>query len=205
MPFCDNGLKWTAKPLSIGSIQIVASAIDILGTGIDIPEIVNLEFFKVVRSKTKFFQMIGRGTRLRPDLFGLCEHKDFFYIFDFCGILEFFGQVAEGFESHARVPLNKRRFAQRVELLKGIRNLAGQHDEVQALGNEIATTLQTEFAAMNTDIFIIRPQLEQVEKYREPQTWQRLATAEFEELGHIVAGLPSEPPSEVETANGLMS
>ena len=41
-----------------------------LDTGIDVPEVVNLVFFKLVRSKTKFWQMIGRGTRLCPDLFG---------------------------------------------------------------------------------------------------------------------------------------
>ena len=53
-----------------------------LDTGIDVPEVVNLVFFKPVRSKTKFWQMIGRGTRLCPDLFGPGQDKEFFYIFD---------------------------------------------------------------------------------------------------------------------------
>jgi len=63
-----------------------------LDTGIDIPEVVNLVFFKLVRSKTKFWQMLGRGTRLCPDLFGPGEHKECFYLFDYCQNLEFFSQ-----------------------------------------------------------------------------------------------------------------
>src|SRR5438477_1103854 len=68
----------------------IAISVDMLDTGIDVPEVVNLVFFKLVRSKTKFWQMVGRGTRLRPDLFGPGQDKQFFYIFDFCQNLEFF-------------------------------------------------------------------------------------------------------------------
>ena len=70
----------------------IAISVDMLDTGIDVPEVVNLVFFKMVRSKTKFWQMIGRGTRLCPDLFGPGQDKKFFYVFDFCQNLEFFSQ-----------------------------------------------------------------------------------------------------------------
>jgi type I restriction enzyme R subunit len=73
----------------------IAISVDMLDTGIDIPEIVNLVFFKLVRSKTKFWQMTGRGTRLRPDLFGPGQDKQFFYVFDYCQNLEFFSQNPE--------------------------------------------------------------------------------------------------------------
>jgi type I restriction enzyme R subunit len=63
-----------------------------LDTGIDVPEVVNLVFFKLVRSKTKFWQMLGRGTRLCPDLFGPGQDKQFFYVFDYCQNLEYFSQ-----------------------------------------------------------------------------------------------------------------
>ena len=63
-----------------------------LDTGIDVPEVVNLVFFKLVRSKTKFWQMVGRGTRLCPDLFGPGQHKELFYLFDYCQNLEYFSQ-----------------------------------------------------------------------------------------------------------------
>ena len=68
----------------------IAISVDMLDTGIDVPEIVNLVFFKLVRSKTKFWQMVGRGTRLCPDLFGPGSDKSFFWIFDYCQNLEFF-------------------------------------------------------------------------------------------------------------------
>ena len=60
-----------------------------LDTGIDVPECVNLIFFKKVMSKAKFWQMIGRGTRLCPGLLD-GKDKDKFLIFDFCGNFEFF-------------------------------------------------------------------------------------------------------------------
>ena len=74
----------------------IAISVDMLDTGIDVPEVVNLVFFKLVRSKTKFWQMIGRGTRLCPDLFGPGQDKEFFYVFDFCQNLEFFNQNPDG-------------------------------------------------------------------------------------------------------------
>jgi type I restriction enzyme, R subunit len=70
----------------------IAISVDMLDTGIDVPAVVNLVFFKLVRSKTKFWQMVGRGTRLCPNLFGPDQHKEFFYLFDYCQNLEFFQQ-----------------------------------------------------------------------------------------------------------------
>ena len=70
----------------------IALSVDMLDTGIDIPEVLNLVFFKLVRSKTKFWQMLGRGTRLCPDVFGPGQDKQFFYLFDYCQNLEFFSQ-----------------------------------------------------------------------------------------------------------------
>src|SRR5690606_2133986 len=66
----------------------IAISVDMLDTGIDVPEVLNLVFFKAVRSKVKFLQMIGRGTRLCPDLFGPGQDKTEFHIFDFCGNFE---------------------------------------------------------------------------------------------------------------------
>ena len=71
----------------------IAISVDMLDTGIDIPEVVNLVFFKLVRSKTKFWQMLGRGTRLCPDLFGPGKDKELFYVFDYCQNLEFFSSA----------------------------------------------------------------------------------------------------------------
>ena len=81
-----------------------------LDTGIDVPEVVNLVFFKLVRSKTKFWQMLGRGTRLCPDLFGPGKDKEFFYVFDYCQNLEFFSQNPETTEGALGESLGKRLF-----------------------------------------------------------------------------------------------
>src|SRR5438046_7972298 len=85
----------------------IAISVDMLDTGIDIHEIVNLVFFKLVRSKTKFWQMLGRGTRLCPDLFGPGQHKQFFYVFDYCQNLEFFSQQLPPTEGNTTEPLAK--------------------------------------------------------------------------------------------------
>ena len=73
-----------------------------LDTGIDVPEVVNLVFFKMVRSKAKFWQMVGRGTRLCKELYGPGQDKKDFFIFDFCQNLEFFSQELEGSEGRWR-------------------------------------------------------------------------------------------------------
>ena len=91
-----------------------------LDTGIDIPEVVNLVFFKLVRSKTKFWQMVGRGTRLCPDLFGPGKHKQFFYIFDYCQNLEFFSQNPETTDGSAAESFSKQLFNLRLELISEI-------------------------------------------------------------------------------------
>jgi type I restriction enzyme, R subunit len=83
-------------------------------TGIDVPEVVNLVFFKLVRSRTKFWQMVGRGTRLCPDLFGPGKDKKNFYIFDVCGNLEFFSQPTPTVEVGSVAGLSERIFGQRV-------------------------------------------------------------------------------------------
>jgi type I restriction enzyme, R subunit len=86
-----------------------------LDTGIDVPEVVNLVFFKLVRSKTKFWQMVGRGTRLCPDLFGPGKHKEFFHLFDYCQNLEYFSQDIPTAEGALDEPLGKRLFKARLE------------------------------------------------------------------------------------------
>ena len=95
----------------------IAISVDMLDTGIDVPEVVNLVFFKLVRSKSKFWQMIGRGTRLCPDLYGPGEDKKNFYVFDFCGNLEYFSQDLPGSEGSVQKSLAERLFEARLGVL----------------------------------------------------------------------------------------
>lgn len=196
-PYAQNLLDEFSTPSKPPQIAI---SVDMLDTGIDIPEIVNLVFFKIVRSKTKFFQMIGRGTRLRPELFGPGEDKQFFYIFDYCGNLEFFSQDAKGVEGSAQESLGTKVFRARVELLEKFRHIGSDDEALRELDVEISETLRKQIEAMNVDNFVVRPHREVVEKFREPAIWEELSPDEFEELDYVLAGLPDELESEDETA-----
>lgn len=93
----------------------IALSVDMLDTGIDVPEVVNLVFFKQVRSKTKFWQMLGRGTRLCENLFGPGEDKKNFYVFDFCQNLEYFSQNPASAEGGSAESLSTRLFKARLD------------------------------------------------------------------------------------------
>jgi type I restriction enzyme R subunit len=98
----------------------IAISVDMLDTGIDVPEVVNLVLFKLVRSKTKFWQMVGRGTRLCPDLFGHGQDKQFFYLFDYCQNLEFFQQNIPTIEAPLPKSLGKQLFTTRLNLIAAL-------------------------------------------------------------------------------------
>src|SRR6185436_9050156 len=113
----------------------IAISVDMLDTGIDVPEVVNLVFFKLVRSKTKFWQMLGRGTRLCPNLFGPDQHKEFFYVFDYCQNLEFFSQNPETTDGSVAASLGKRLFTRRLELITILDKLTPD-EETDALSDD---------------------------------------------------------------------
>jgi type I restriction enzyme R subunit len=193
----------------------IAISVDMLDTGIDIPEVVNLVFFKLVRSKTKFWQMVGRGTRLCLDLFGPDQHKEFFYLFDYCQNLAYFSQDIPGTEGYVADSLAKRLFDTRLELISsldqrretstatGLKEAAATYgdpkteDEVR---QSAAERLQREVAAMNLDNFMVRPHRRVVEKYAKPEAWLSLPAEALSELSHEVAGLPTEIDPENEEA-----
>ena len=172
----------------------IAISVDMLDTGIDIPEVLNLVFFKLVRSKTKFWQMVGRGTRLRPNLFGPGRDKQCFYIFDYCQNLEFFSQNPEATEGAAGESLGKRLFKARVELIAALdKDLGGNKEEKKTeLRQETAEFLRSQVAAMNVNNFIVRPKRKLVERYADAKAWEKLEIEQQMELASDVAGLPSE-------------
>lgn len=98
----------------------VAISVDMLDTGIDVPELLNLVFFKPVKSKIKFWQMIGRGTRLSPNLFGKGKDKERFKIFDFCANFSYFDMHSEGLPATRTVSLKERLFLKRIKLLSSM-------------------------------------------------------------------------------------
>ncbi|HET6912248.1 MAG TPA: DEAD/DEAH box helicase family protein [Rhodanobacteraceae bacterium] len=195
-----------------GKAPHIAISVDMLDTGIDVPEVVNLVFFKLVRSKTKFWQMLGRGTRLCADLFGPGEDKECFFVFDYCQNLEYFSQDMPGTEGSAMASLAKRLFDARLELIaalgkgglgqavqEAIADYAGpkSNEEVR---QAVIERLQHEVASMNLGNFVVRPHRRLVEKYSKPEAWQVLAHDAIAELSHAVAGLPTELGPEKEEA-----
>jgi len=171
----------------------IAISVDMLDTGIDVPEVVNLVFFKIVRSKTKFWQMIGRGTRLCDDLFGPGMHKECFYVFDFCQNFEFFNQNPDVVEGRPSASLGAQVFASRVALIGEFddHEQATIDDDLGSLRGDVAGRLRAEVAGMNPDNFVVRPQRRLVEKYNQFEAWSRLGLEERSELTDQIAGLPS--------------
>lgn len=168
----------------------IAISVDMLDTGIDVPEVVNLVFFKIVRSKTKFWQMIGRGTRLCPDLFGPGQHKSEFLVFDYCQNLEFFNQNPDAADTKAAPSLSKKLFAARLDLIGELDKLESRHAE-QGLRSDTVDRLRNEVSGMSADNFIVRPRRRYVERYVEPDAWKNLKADQRHELAEHVAGLPT--------------
>ena len=169
----------------------IAISVDMLDTGIDIPEVANLVFFKPVYSKIKFWQMIGRGTRLCPELFGPDDDKQDFRVFDVCFNFDFFRENPAGIKGHGIVPLGTRLFRSRVQLLTLVQ-ATPDLDPDTALASALTTALHGEVAAMNRENFIVRMHLEAVDRFRERTTWAQLSDADREVLQREVAGVPSE-------------
>lgn len=169
----------------------IAISVDMLDTGIDVPEVANLVFFKPVYSKIKFWQMIGRGTRLCPDLLGPGEDKPDFRVFDFCFNFAFFRENPDGIQAGGAVPLGTRLFRSRVQLLGDLQAEA-EHDPEHALRDSLTDGLYAEVAAMNRENFIVREQLEVVDRYQARTAWDGLAEDDLHVLQHRIAGLPCE-------------
>ena len=172
----------------------MAISVDMLDTGIDVPEVVNLVFFKPIHSKIKFLQMMGRGTRLCPDLFGPGMDKEHFLVMDFCENLEYFAQNPEGAGGSVAEPLPKRLFKARLELLQGLsKQESGEREANDGLRTSLAKTLGDKVRGMNLDNFIVKLKRETVGRFKEPgKDWERLSSADYAELEREVAGLPSE-------------
>ena len=167
----------------------IAISVDMLDTGIDVPDVVNLVFFKPVHSKTKFWQMVGRGTRLRPDLYGPGDDKQDFVIFDVCRNIEYFNQDFPSAGVSLAAPLGARLFAARLSLLAGI-DAAVDDDELSAIRAGLAARMQSQVATMSLDNFLVRPHRRQVERYGEPARWLSMTDADYADAASL-AGLPS--------------
>ena len=133
------------------SIQIAVS-VDMLDTGIDIPEILNLVFFKKVKSYAKFWQMIGRGTRLCPNLLGEGMDKERFLIFDFCNNFEYFRVNKNGAENGITESLNEKIYNTKAQIVRELQAPVYSSDEVYAdYRKSLVDDLKEDVISLNDD------------------------------------------------------
>jgi len=172
----------------------IAVSVDMLDTGIDIPQVVNLVFYKPVRSGVKFWQMVGRGTRLSPDLFGPGDDKTHFIIFDFCENLEFFGVHPQGVETGKAKSLSASLFEARLILTQ----LLSRQSEpaYRALGEQMLQGLVGQVQALDGSSFVVRQHWKQVEKYRDPHRWNQFQPDELREIIQHLAPLVQDSESD---------
>ncbi|RBQ16231.1 restriction endonuclease subunit R [Spongiactinospora rosea] len=169
----------------------MAVSVDMLDTGIDIPEIVNLVLAKAVRSKTKFWQMIGRGTRLCKDLFGPGQDKAQFLVFDLARNVEYFNADIAETEGRAQQSLSERLFAQRADLLYILDQEQPSAEGDVAVRSDVAIRLQGEVAGMNRNNIEVRRHLHEVDTFLDPESWKQITAEKRDELKDKLAGLPS--------------
>ena len=168
----------------------IAVSVDMLDTGIDIPEILNLVFFKKVRSCSKFWQMIGRGTRLCKDLFGPGMDKEAFLIFDFCSNFEYFRANKKGKETKAQEAPAEKIFNCKVHIARELQAPQFQREEKYAQYRaDLVNGLNGQVAELNAGSWRVRQHLRYVEAYREKSAWQNLETASVSELKEHIAPL----------------
>lgn len=180
--------KDASSPLTI------AVSVDMLDTGVDVPEIVNLVFFKPVFSRVKFSQMLGRGTRPRPDLFGPGLHKTEFLVFDLCSVFEYFSQQDALAERDTPVVASPstRLFRGRLELLRRLDERVASEPEEAELRARLRDDLHRQVEGMHHENFFVRPHWPQVRGFAGRERWDRLTPADLNELREVLAELPSE-------------
>ncbi len=167
----------------------IAVSVDMLDTGIDVPAVVNLVFAKPVYSNTKFWQMIGRGTRLCKDLFGPGMDKEKFKIFDCCENFEFFEMKPEGSKGSLVEPISQKLFTRYLTLAQSLNK--SEESEEKLLRKEILDFLHSYVSGMEEDNFIIRPKIEHVRKYKDREVWNILDESKVSDIMMNVAALPS--------------
>lgn len=172
-----------------GNPQIAVS-VDMLDTGIDVPDVLNLVFFKVVKSKIKFMQMIGRGTRLSQDIFGEGKDKECFYIFDWCRNFEYFSKNPEGQKVSVSQSLTERLFCIRAKIAFHLQHQQYQEDEyAKGLHDEIKALIQQQVAALSDSHISVREKWESVSHFKDKDAWIYISELDVNTLCNDIAPL----------------
>lgn len=166
----------------------IAVSVDMLDTGIDVPEILNLVFYKKVKSYAKFWQMIGRGTRLCKNLLGKGQDKDKFLILDFCGNFDYFRINTNGQDNGKQVGLTERIFNTQVEICSCLQ--AGEYTRQKKyvdFRQNLVEKLCHEVICLNDDSFRVKLRRKYVDIYRQMESWQDLDTIKIDDIKQNIA------------------
>ena len=195
----DNRLNYAQSAIDEFSdpkkLPQIAISVDMLDTGIDVPEVLNLVFFKKVLSKAKFWQMIGRGTRLCPGLLD-GEDKNKFYIFDFCGNFEFF-RMNKGNATPNMIAVQGAIFGLQFEIAYKLQNMQFQTEELKAFRTSLVEHMVSQVQKLNRDNFAVKQHLKYVELYADKNSYNALTYADTliarEELAPLIELEPDDP------------
>ncbi len=172
-----------------GNPQIAVS-VDMLDTGIDVPDVLNLVFFKTVKSKIKFMQMIGRGTRLSKDIFGAEKDKEFFYIFDWCRNFEYFDKNPDGQKAMVMPSLTEKLFALRARIAFHLQHQKYQEDKyAKDLHDEIKALLKEQVLVLSDSHISVREKWEAVSHFKDDDAWVYLSEVDINTLSNEIAPL----------------
>ena len=168
----------------------IAVSVDMLDTGIDVPDILNLVFFKPMKSKIKFMQMIGRGTRLSQDIFGQGKDKEFFYIFDWCRNFEYFEQNPNGHEAKQTQSLTERLFALRAQIAFHLQHQKYQEDEFcKSLHDDLKQLLREQVTMLSDSHISVRQKWESVSHFKAQESWVYISEVDVATLSNDIAPL----------------
>ena len=179
----------------------IAVSVDMLDTGIDVPSVLNLVFFKPVKSKIKFVQMIGRGTRLCENLFGPGKHKEYFQIFDYCGNFEYFGEHPDTIDPGGGLSITQRLFNIRLSILVELQKI--EHQAIEFNRNyhhQLLEQLHGEVVKIraNSCRLLVRKEMPYVDKYYDRDIWSSLSEYNRKEIEQHLTYLLDSDSSEPE-------
>lgn len=171
----------------------IAVSVDMLDTGIDVPAVLNLVFFKPVKSYIKFMQMIGRGTRLCPDIFGPNKDKTEFLIFDWCHNFKFFSVPENRRQGgKAAISITQRLFELRLDILQELQRFEQQaipfnKDFYDNLKTRLIETVKS--IRNNSSRISVRQELAYLDKYSDESIWQCISPVNGKEIKLHIAPL----------------
>ena len=168
----------------------IAVSVDMLDTGIDVPDVLNLVFFKPVKSKIKFMQMIGRGTRLSENIFGDGRDKECFYIFDWGRNFEYFEKNPNGKMAKESISLTERIFGLRADIAFHLQHQKYQEDEYcREFHNELKGILKEQVMALSDSHISVRSKWEEVSHFKNEDNWLSLSEVDVHTLKSDIAPL----------------